>query len=181
MIEIFFVRGSNEEPTLYTHTGGGSGGYLENILYYAAKALFNYELKEIKYETLKNQDFKETNLVIDGETKLKFAIAYGFRNIQNIVQKMKKGGCTYHFVEIMACPSGCLNGGGQIRDEKNILSKELFSKVNEMYNLAPIKLPNDNKFLKNFYENEYEEKYKKYFYTTYHEVEKLSTSMIIKW
>lgn len=94
----------DQRPTLYTHAGGGSGGYLENVLYYAAKTLFNHELKEISYEVLKNQDFKEAKLVIDGEVKLKFAIAYGFRNIQNIVQKLKKGACGYQFVEIMACP-----------------------------------------------------------------------------
>ena len=45
-------------------------------------------------------------LEIGGETKLKFALAYGFRNIQNIVQKIKRGKLTYHFVEVMACPAG---------------------------------------------------------------------------
>ena len=37
---------------------------------------------------------------------LRFAAAYGFRNIQNLMQKLKRGKCVYHFVEIMACPSG---------------------------------------------------------------------------
>jgi iron only hydrogenase large subunit-like protein len=61
---------------------------------------------------------------------LKFATAYGFKNIQSIVQKMKNsnsrdrlstsmakindGCCDYHYIEVMACPSGCLNGGGQV-------------------------------------------------------------------
>ena len=40
--------------------------------------------------------------------------AYGFRNIQTLVQKMKRHACDYDFVEVMACPSGCLNGGGQV-------------------------------------------------------------------
>lgn len=65
--------------------------------------------------TRRNQDFRETTLTIDGEVRLRFAFAYGFRNIQNIVQQMKRQKCSYDFVEIMACPSGCLNGGGQIR------------------------------------------------------------------
>lgn len=43
---------------------------------------------------------------IDGSTNLTFATAYGFRNIQNILQKLKNGRCKYQFVEIMACPSG---------------------------------------------------------------------------
>lgn len=37
---------------------------------------------------------------------LKFAAAHGFRNIQNLVQKMKRGRSSYHYVEVMACPSG---------------------------------------------------------------------------
>ena len=62
---------------------------------------------------------------------LKFATAYGFKNIQGVIQKMKEpsatkirssstvsdmsgGYCDYHYMEIMACPSGCLNGGGQV-------------------------------------------------------------------
>jgi len=43
---------------------------------------------------------------VDGKSVPRFAAAYGFRNIQNLVQKMKRGKCPYHFVEVMACPSG---------------------------------------------------------------------------
>jgi len=46
---------------------------------------------------------------------------YGFRNIQSVVQALKRGKCVYDFVEVMACPGGCLNGGGQLkltRDER---------------------------------------------------------------
>lgn len=42
----------------------------------------------------------------DGEVLLRFAAVYGFRNIQNLVQKLKRGKSPYHFVEVMACPSG---------------------------------------------------------------------------
>lgn len=51
----------------------------------------------------------------DGKTLVKFAAAYGFRNIQNIITTIKKGRCEYDYVELMACPGGCLNGGGQIK------------------------------------------------------------------
>jgi len=46
---------------------------------------------------------------------LKFAAAYGFRNIQNIMMNIKRGKCDYDYIELMACPKGCLNGGGQIK------------------------------------------------------------------
>lgn len=52
------------------------------------------------------------------------AKCYGFRNIQKIVQAIKKGKCEYKYVEMMACPGGCYSGGGQIKAE-NIKPKEL--------------------------------------------------------
>lgn len=42
----------------------------------------------------------------EGRVLLHFAAAYGFRNIQNLVQKLKRGRCPYHYVEVMACPAG---------------------------------------------------------------------------
>jgi hypothetical protein len=57
---------------------------------------------------LRNPDFREVRLEKDGRILLQFAIANGFRNIQNLVQKMKRGKSNYHYVEVMACPSGIL-------------------------------------------------------------------------
>ena len=53
--------------------------------------------------------------------KLKGARVYGFKNIQNLVRQIKTKRCKYQYVEIMACPSGCLNGGGQVqyKDKKS--------------------------------------------------------------
>ena len=68
---------------------------------------------------------------------MRFAATYGFRNIQNLVQKMKRGKCPYQFVEVMACPSGCLNGGGQIRGDVPTSAsnaKDLLLQVERVYN-----------------------------------------------
>lgn len=54
----------------------------------------------------RNVDMKEATLEIDGIVVLRFAIANGFRNIQNLVQKLKSKRCSYDYVEVMACPSG---------------------------------------------------------------------------
>lgn len=43
---------------------------------------------------------------VGGKPVLQFAAAYGFRNIQNLVQKLKRKKCQYHYIEVMACPSG---------------------------------------------------------------------------
>jgi hypothetical protein len=126
------MKDENDQMIL-THRGSGSGGYLDYVFRSAAKELFDIdtndeplEFKMTKYEDLicciykrifflRNQDFRETILTSNGQIHLRFAFAYGFRNIQNIVQKLKRNKCEYDFVEIMACPSGCINGGGQIR------------------------------------------------------------------
>ena len=97
-----------KQPGLFNASGGGSGGYAENVLVYAAKELFGHTLRpeDIQCKAIKNNDYVEMSLLIDGECKLKFAKAYGFRNIQSVVQKIKKRTCAYQFVEIMACPLG---------------------------------------------------------------------------
>ena len=46
--------------------------------------------------------------------------AYGFQHIQNIIRKLKTSKCDYDYVELMACPSGCINGGGQIKPEQMV-------------------------------------------------------------
>lgn len=51
------------------------------------------------------------------QMSIKFAAMYGFRNIQNLVRKIKSKRCDYDFVEVMACPGGCGNGGGQARPD----------------------------------------------------------------
>lgn len=101
--------------------GGGSGGYLDWTFRRAAFKLFGVSVTgPLPFTTPrpKNPDLKEVRLEVGGETVLRFAAAYGFRNIQNVVRRCKAGGSRrgggYDFVEIMACPSGCLNGGGQL-------------------------------------------------------------------
>ncbi|KAJ1968580.1 Cytosolic Fe-S cluster assembly factor nar1 [Dispira parvispora] len=107
--------------------GTSSGGYLEYVMAYAAHRLFGLDSVVpgtvegassplIRVKTVRNADFREVTLVLpDGSVGLRFAAVYGFRNIQTLVRKIKLGRCPYQFVEIMACPSGCINGGGQIR------------------------------------------------------------------
>ena len=91
-------------------------------------------------KVVRNQDFQEITLSgANGEVLLHFALAYGFRNIQNIIRRIKQKKMTYHFVEIMACPSGCLNGGGQMKEDQEaggprvIDRKEILSQLERLY------------------------------------------------
>lgn len=88
------------------HSGSGSGGYAEFILRFAARHLFDETDVTVEFKNLRNPDFQEAVFQKDNQTLLTFAIANGFRNIQNLVQKLKRGKCPYDYVEVMACPSG---------------------------------------------------------------------------
>ncbi|XP_029433424.1 cytosolic iron-sulfur assembly component 3 [Rhinatrema bivittatum] len=174
------------EEQLLSHSGGGSGGYLEHIFRYAAKELFAVQVEEIQYKPLKNKDFQEVTLEQDGKILLQFALAYGFRNIQNLVQKLKRGKCPYHYVEVMACPSGCLNGGGQIRAEgKGEASKDLLQRVEMLYDTAQTKIPEQNSSVTELYKQWLNgadsEEVKEALHTQYHAVEKMNTGFNIKW
>ena len=68
-----------------------------------------------------------------GQPALRFALAYGFRNIQTLLRKVKQGACQYDYVEVMACPSGCVNGGGQLRPGNGKAAQQLIAEVDAAY------------------------------------------------
>ncbi|XP_069840171.1 cytosolic iron-sulfur assembly component 3 [Dendropsophus ebraccatus] len=181
-LDTQFSSAVDNEPL--GHEGGGSGGYLEHIFRYAAQELFGLHVDEIKYKPLKNKDFQEVTLERDGEVLLQFALAYGFRNIQNLMQKLKRGRCAYHYVEVMACPSGCLNGGGQIRAEGEA-GKDLLQRVEQLYTSVRTESPEQNAIVKELYERwlggQDGPGVRGALHTQYHAVEKITSGLSIKW
>ncbi|KAM6471768.1 nuclear prelamin A recognition factor isoform 1-T3 [Liasis olivaceus] len=144
--------GGIKEDELNRHDGRRSDGYLEHVFKHAAKELFDTEVKEITYKVLKNKDFQEVTLEKDGETVLRFAAAYGFRNIQNMILKLKKGKCSYHFVEVLACPGGCLNGNGQAQTEDGKPNKALLKQMEDVYATVPVQVPETNGHVQKLYQ-----------------------------
>ncbi|XP_036395340.1 cytosolic Fe-S cluster assembly factor narfl isoform X1 [Megalops cyprinoides] len=170
---------------LLRHEGSGSGGYLHHVYTHAAKELFGVEVKDITYKTLKNKDFQEVTLEKDGTVLLRFAATYGFRNIQNLVQKLKRGRSPYHFVEVMACPSGCLNGGGQVRPLPDQSNKELLQQVEDLYRAERPVTPEGEERVAELYrtwlQNVGEDRARRLLHTQYHAVEKATNGLTIKW
>ncbi|XP_026838694.1 probable cytosolic Fe-S cluster assembly factor GG21400 isoform X3 [Drosophila erecta] len=180
---------SNVPPDfmVWAHEKTLSGGYAEHIFKFAAKELFNeVPRSELEFKQLKNRDFREIILKKNGNTVLKFAIANGFRNIQNLVHKLKRGKVSnYHFVEVMACPSGCINGGAQIRPTTGQHVRELTRKLEELYHNLPQSDP-ENSLTKliytDFLDGFQTEKSYELLHTRYHDVvSELSKSLNINW
>jgi len=165
--------------------GSGSGGFSDQLFRFMAKNEFGQQLDHLSYKTLRNLDFKEVVLEGEGQTLLKFAIANGFRNIQNLVQKLKRKRCDYDFVEILACPSGCLNGGAQLRPEQDGSSKDLITSLEEKHHNLTKCLPEDNMELKQLLSqwslDTNTDQRQSLVMTEYHEVEKMTNGLAIKW
>lgn len=101
----------------YTGAGvifGVTGGVTEAVLRFAAK---DKSLKEIAYTGVRGlAGVKEATVKIAGKD-VKIAVVSGLANASRLIAKIKNGEAAYDFVEVMACPSGCINGGGQPRTE----------------------------------------------------------------
>ena len=72
---------------------------------------------------------------------MRFALAYGFRNIQTVLRKIKQGLSPYDYVEVMACPSGCINGGGQIPPSKGSSLQSHIQDVDSLYHNPQVQFP----------------------------------------
>lgn len=127
--------------------GGSSGGLLYHILKSKAARTPGSEIVTTRG---RNADVVEYNVCVDGASVFRAARYYGFRNIQNLVRRLKParpskmpGGkpfgsarrpagakaagasLEYSYVEVMACPGGCTNGGGQIKvDDPAIMERK---------------------------------------------------------
>lgn len=165
---------------VWAHGTSGSGGYADHLFRYAAKKLFDMDIDRVVYNNLRNPDFREAILQRDdGVVLLRFAIANGFRNIQNLVQKLKRGKSAYHYVEVMACPSGCLNGGAQTRpDPGTVTAREHLQQVETLYAALPQADPEtgDAPALRAGLAD-----VSATLQTSYRAVEKMNTALNIKW
>ena len=100
----------------YTGAGvifGTTGGVMEAALRTAYKVLTGEESKPIEFHQVRGMEgLKEADIDIKG-TVVKVAVASGMRNAKVLLDQIRDGKSPYTFIEIMCCPGGCINGGGQ--------------------------------------------------------------------
>jgi len=124
---------------------GTSGGVMEAALRTAYHMLTGKELKKLEFEKIRGFDgIKELTVNIDG-LDLNVAVVNGVGNAAKVLDEIKSGVCKYHFIEVMACPEGCINGGGQPIHSK---PEKLIKRIKALYSI-------DNKMSnRKSYENE---------------------------
>ena len=92
---------------------GASGGVMEAALRTVVELVDKKELKKLDFTEVRGMEgIKEASYEVGGQT-VKVAVASGLANAKKLLDMVKSGEKQYHFIEIMCCPGGCVNGGGQ--------------------------------------------------------------------
>ena len=140
---------------------GATGGVMEAALRTVAEVLSGESVPEDSYSVVRGTDgIKRAEVEIAGK-KIKAAVAHGLGNARKLLDAIKAGEETYDFVEIMACPGGCVTGGGQPIvpakvhmdiDLKAERAKALYTEDKSL----PIRKSHENPVIKRLYDEYFE-------------------------
>jgi len=140
---------------LYSSEGlgfGASQGVAEAVARYAARTMNGKELSSFDpVEPENNPEWKEV-IVDEGALNLKMAVVAGTKNAETLIQKIQSGEVFYDIVEVMACPGGCVAGGGQpVSYDSSIIEKRRAALKNAG-KITPIHAPEDNPYVQKIIE-----------------------------
>ncbi len=117
---IDFKSLPEEEPdeVLGLSTGAATifaatGGVMEAALRYAYEVVTKKKLEKVDFKAVRGEKGLREATVDVGGLKVKVAIAHGLVNAKKLCDQVRAGKSQYHFIEVMSCPGGCVNGGGQ--------------------------------------------------------------------
>ncbi|MDK2810040.1 MAG: NADH-quinone oxidoreductase subunit [Petroclostridium sp.] len=92
---------------------GVTGGVAEAVLRRCYQEKTSNTLKEIAFVGIRGMEgVKEAEVEIDGR-KIRIAVVHGLKNAEELIKRIRTGEKSYDFVEVMACPGGCIGGAGQ--------------------------------------------------------------------
>ena len=136
---------------------GVTGGVMEAALRTAYELITGEELKKLEFEEIRGAKGIKKATVKIGDKEIRVAVAHGLSNARKIMEEIKNGTADYSFVEVMACPGGCIMGGGQpIKNSKTRMTVDIRAKRAEaMYSIderSTIRKSHENPILKEIYE-----------------------------
>ncbi|WP_061996599.1 NADH-dependent [FeFe] hydrogenase, group A6 [Clostridium sp. ATCC 25772] len=156
-IDIINLKEEEFDNPLGVSTGAGmlfgtSGGVMEAALRTAYEWSCNKTLNELDFKDVRGLDgIKEATIELDSN-KIEVAVISSLKNAKKIMEEVKSGTCKYDFIEIMACPGGCIDGGGQpyIKSCKEKLEKRM-KMVYEKDKTSKIRKSHENPIIKELY------------------------------
>ena len=137
---------------------GVTGGVMEAALRTAYELITGEELQKLEFEDIRGEKGIKKATVKIGDKDVKVAVAHGLKNARKIMEEIKNGTADYSFVEVMACPGGCIMGGGQpIKNSKIRMTTDVEAKrAAAMYSIderSTIRKSHENPVLKQIYKD----------------------------
>ena len=130
---------------------GTSGGVMEAALRTAIEKITGKELGKIEFEMVRGESGARCAEIEINDLKLRVAIVHEIHNAKNLLEEIKKGKSDYHFVEVMACPNGCIGGGGQPVPTSPTIRKARTEGIMFRDKGMPIRKSHENPVLKKIY------------------------------
>jgi iron-only hydrogenase group A len=156
-IDFDKLAGTNLDSWMGAYTGaavifGASGGVMEAALRTVYEVVTGKTLEDVNFEVTRGiTGIKEAEVDLDG-TVVKVAIANGLSNARKLMDQVRAGESPYHFIEIMACPGGCIGGGGQPITKANAKRVERIDSIYVEDEKCSIRKSHENPEVKTLYD-----------------------------
>ena len=160
-IDMVNLEEDEYDKLMGTSTGaadifGATGGVMEAALRTAYELITGKELGQIDFDMVRGlPGLKEAEVEIDGLT-VKAAVAHGLGNARKLMEKINNG-AQYHFVEFMACPGGCIGGGGQPIPTNNDIRQKRIDSIYDIDRNKELRKSHENPYIQKLYEKYLEE------------------------
>jgi NADP-reducing hydrogenase subunit HndD len=144
------------DPALGISSGAGvifgaSGGVMEAALRTAVEEITGAELGRLEFEMVRGEEGIRCAEIEIGDLKLRVAVAHEIRNAKKILEDLKSGKVHYDFIEVMACPNGCIGGGGQPMPTNPMVRRARIKGVMDRDKGMPIRKSHENPVVKKIY------------------------------
>ena len=132
---------------------GATGGVMEAALRTAYEVATGKTLENVEFTAVRGlTGIKEAVIPVEGIGDVRVAVSHGLANARKVLERIKEGKVSYHFIEIMACPGGCVGGGGQpipVNNEiRTLRAKALYAEDKKL----KLRKSHENPAIKRIYE-----------------------------
>lgn len=131
---------------------GATGGVMEAALRTAYEVITGEKLADIDITAVRGMEGVREAAIQVGDLEVKAAVAHGLANAAKVLDRVAVGEGDWHFIEIMACPGGCLGGGGQPIPTSPEIRQARADAIYEADRQLPIRRSHENPSIKRIYE-----------------------------
>lgn len=157
-IDFANLAEENFDSPLGTGTGaavifGTTGGVMEAALRTVADVVAGEDLPKVDYEEVRGMEETREAVINIAGTEVKIAVVNTLGSARKMLERIKAGTADYHFIEVMACPGGCIGGGGQpvpVNQEIRRMRREALLNCDRM---SELRKSHENPEIKALYDN----------------------------